>query len=943
MSQNQRLALDYAEKYKILTGRVIFANYTKRRQEVDQGRLLGLHVFPPTNDASIIPRIRDGEVNTTPEELAGYLGGQNIIPVQPITVPDAPTSVSALAGNTRATVSFTAPANDGGSPITGYTVTSSPGGFTATGASSPLIVTGLANGALYTFTVVATNIVGNSAPSSTSSAVTPGPTVPDAPTSVSALAGNAQAAVSFTAPVNNGGSAITGYTVTSSPGGFTATGASSPLTVTGLTNGTLYTFRVVATNSIGNSTPSSASSAVTPSPTVPDAPTSVSALRGNTQATVSFTAPANNGGSPITGYTVTSSPGGFTATGASSPLTVTGLTNGTSYTFTVVATNIVGNSAPSSASSAVIPAPTVPDSPTSVSALAGNRQAAVSFTAPVNNGGSAITGYTVTSSPGGFVAIGSSSPLTVTGLTNGTSYTFRVVATNSIGNSTPSSASSAVTPSPTVPGAPTSVSALGGNTQATVSFTAPVNNGGSAITGYTVTSSPGGFTATGSSSPLTVTGLTNGTSYTFTVVATNIVGNSAPSSASSAVTPNLTVPGAPTSVSAEASNAQAIVSFIPPVNNGGSPITSYTVTSSPGGFTATGSSSPLTVTGLTNGTSYTFRVVATNSIGTSAQSSASSAVRPGPTVPDPPTSLSAVAGIGQATLSFSAPASDGGSPITSYTATSTPGGIILTVASSPVTFTGLINGAAYTFRVVATNSIGDSVTSAGSAPVTPRADRIADNLTTSLAAYNSAPNGVWVKITTTEYGNLRSTTPNNRAGASDTYLTSGSSSSIVSGDQSAIVANAPVLTKAPFIEANNYVFACAIIYRQNIEGTDLRVYTNTDISSWTGFTQLGNVLPATTSGVSGFATNCYVLKRPATTIGTTRGIFSVFTGQTTNSGTGVALVQIPVSGPPVLRYHTFTPGATGGIPNSSTILERQDANISAWQIQALTTIEKLWP
>jgi hypothetical protein len=86
----------------------------------------------------------------------------------------------------------------------------------------------------------------------------------------------------------------------------------------------------------------------------------------------------------------------------------------------------------------------------------------------------------------------------------------------------------------TAPGAPTAVTAVGGNMQARVTFTAPVSNGGAAITGYTVTSSPGGFTATGVSSPLTVTGLTNGTSYTFTVKATNSVGTGAASSASPA-------------------------------------------------------------------------------------------------------------------------------------------------------------------------------------------------------------------------------------------------------------------------------------------------------------------------------------------------------------------------------------------------------------------------
>jgi hypothetical protein len=89
--------------------------------------------------------------------------------------------------------------------------------------------------------------------------------VPGAPTSASATGGNAQAAVSFTAPADNGGGTISGYRVTASPGGLTATGSSSPITITGLTNGTAYTFTVAAQNEAGYGLESSASNSVTPS------------------------------------------------------------------------------------------------------------------------------------------------------------------------------------------------------------------------------------------------------------------------------------------------------------------------------------------------------------------------------------------------------------------------------------------------------------------------------------------------------------------------------------------------------------------------------------------------------------------------------------------------------------------------------------------------------
>jgi hypothetical protein len=94
---------------------------------------------------------------------------------------------------------------------------------------------------------------------------------PDAPTIGTATGGNTTASVTFTAPSNVGGSAITGFTVISSPSGITGTGTSSPVTVSGLTNGTAYTFKVLATNSYGNSVLSSASNSVTPALAIGDA------------------------------------------------------------------------------------------------------------------------------------------------------------------------------------------------------------------------------------------------------------------------------------------------------------------------------------------------------------------------------------------------------------------------------------------------------------------------------------------------------------------------------------------------------------------------------------------------------------------------------------------------------------------------------------------------
>ncbi|WP_338552082.1 S-layer homology domain-containing protein [Paenibacillus sp. KS-LC4] len=179
------------------------------------------------------------------------------------TIPSAPIRPAATAGNGEALISFTVPSTDGGSMITGYTVTANPGGLTATGSGSPIKMTGLTNGQAYTFTVIASNRSGDSPASVATDAVTP-MTYPDEPTGVTATAGNGEATVSFAAPVNDGGSAITGYTVTSNPGGVTASGTGSPIKVTDLANDTAYTFTVIAINEVGNSAASNASVAVTP-------------------------------------------------------------------------------------------------------------------------------------------------------------------------------------------------------------------------------------------------------------------------------------------------------------------------------------------------------------------------------------------------------------------------------------------------------------------------------------------------------------------------------------------------------------------------------------------------------------------------------------------------------------------------------------------------------
>jgi flagellar biosynthesis protein FliR len=574
--------------------------------------------------------------------------------VVPASVPDAPTIGTATTGIASATVSWTAPDFDGGSPLVGYVVTPYVGGvaqpssmFFSTATTET--VTGLTNGATYRFAVQAFNAIGTGGSSAQSDSVTVAPVIPGAATIGTAVFGNGQAVLSWSAPAFDGGSPIAGYEVTPYVGtvaqpSIVFNDTSTTQTITGLTNGTHYTFTVAAFNAVGFGPQSGFSNVVTPA-TVPDAPTIGTATAGNTSATVSWT-PGGNGGAPITGYIVTpyiaavaQTPVPFNSTATTE--TVTGLANGTSYTFTVEATNVAGNSVESGQSNAVTPA-TVPTAPTIGTATGGIAQATVSWTAPSSDGGSPVLGYVVTPFVGFSAKPSTTFPSTattetVTGLTNGTSYRFKVSAINGVGTGAMSAASNAVTPAPVVPDAPTIGSATGGNASATVSWTAPGFDGGASISGYVVTPYIGANpqTPVPFNSPATtetVTGLVNGTTYTFTVAATNSAGTGSSSSASNAVTP-ATVAGAPTIGPATAGAASATVTWTAPVSDGGSPISGYVVTPYVGlatGPSTTFNSTATTqvVTGLTPGTAYRFRVRAINGVGTGGFSTVSNSVTP---------------------------------------------------------------------------------------------------------------------------------------------------------------------------------------------------------------------------------------------------------------------------------------------------------------------------
>ena len=430
-----------------------------------------------------------------------------------------------------------------------------------------------------------------------------------------------------------------------------------------------------------------------------------------------------------------------------SPLTYDDQARGT-YTFRVRATDQAGNvGAPASHTWTIGTTVRAPSAPELDFVNPANASAEVFWFAPLDDGGSAITGYRVRVFEGTSTTVlrtvavaGDLTDVLVTGLTNGTGYSFDVRAVNAVGSGPASARSDVVTPQAplSAPSAPAISTATAGDASATVNWAVPSSDGGSPITGYEVQAHDAGTgAAVGSpqsaagaaTTSLRVTGLTNGTSYRFSVRAINAIGASPASALSNNVTPAVvvTVPGAPTIGTATAGDTNAVVRWTAPANTGGADITAYriqvrtgttvirTVTGVPG--TATSS----TVTALTNGTAYNFRVQAVNSAGIGALSAASNTVTPQGTTtvtaPSAPGILPAAAGVAggavTATANWSPPTNTGGSPIANYQvrAQRMSGGVVVGTTLSalqPATARSLVmtlpvSGASYRFSVRARN------------------------------------------------------------------------------------------------------------------------------------------------------------------------------------------------------------------------------------------------
>jgi hypothetical protein len=581
--------------------------------------------------STVVPGLINGVTHTVTVTVYNAEGlGIETAPlsVTPAARPDLPPTIGAAApGNGSATLVWTRPANTGGQTITGYVVTAyaddvAQAARVLDSPSTSQVLSGLTNGATYTFRVAARYGADTGPQSSPSAPIKVG--APSAPGFQSAQPGNASARVSWAAPTDNG-SPVTGYVITPyigwGPGkSGQVVGPGTSFVWTGLTNGTAYTFKVAAINARGVGPESTTNEVTVGAPTAPAFPR---AVPGTTSARLAWSAPAANG-APIQGYRVTPYVGAvaqptidFHSTATTE--TVTGLVSGTTYTFKAVAYNALGSSPV-----ATWPAVTVgtPAQPAFQSATPGDGSAVMHFMSSVANS-APLTSYTIWPVRNGVLlpaqvfATPSATQLTVAGLVNGATYTFRVAATNAVGMGPYATTNAVVVGTPTAPGF---ISAQPGDGSARVSWLASAGNG-SPVTSYVVTpyvgtvAQPSQIFAPGTAA--VVTGLTNGTTYTFKASAVNAVGPSLP-----ATTPVAVKAGTPTTPGWPAVRAgdRSVVIAVQASAANGSPVTSYVVTPMVGTTalapqTFAGNTTRWTVTGLTNGVTYTFRIVAVNAVG----------------------------------------------------------------------------------------------------------------------------------------------------------------------------------------------------------------------------------------------------------------------------------------------------------------------------------------
>ena len=611
--------------------------------------------------------------------------------------PGSPSNLiaSEIDANGKINLTWTAPTIDGGAAITSYQVYLNKNSGTvwepvASSATTSLLTFAPLKGATWKFRVAARNSVGIGSASNEVTVSSP-KGAPNAPSASVVLSGTDEITLRWSAPADNGGEAITGYLIEKTVDNVwtevtTATADARSFVEKRGGPGVRTAYRVTAINSIGSSPASAVVNIQVPYDKA-DAPIGVAAVLDSTftKVTISWQAPEKTGGSPISAYYIqVSRDGGSTwssvasTNAAARSLTVTAAPKGTSAKYRVVAYTLAAYGNYSAGVSVEIPS-TVPGAPRSLAAkVDASGKINVTWLAPVDNGGSAITGYKVERLIGGvwtLLTTATTTSLVIEKEAPGSVVELRVSSVNAIGASPIASMKTnfPYIKSEAVVGLSTTITA----SSVLLAWSAPANTGGSAISYYVIersldkgaTWSTFNIQRTGTAYSAPVP--TKGTSVKYRVSAYTLLGKGV-ATETELISTALTVPGAPT-ISTKGFNIDGTynVTWRKPFDNGGTDITGYVVEKFVGGSwtkLAELGASVLTVNIARDlpGTWVGVRISAVNSVGASVPSSQWNYMIPALRASAPQQVAVHSVGANMVNVSWQAPASLGGSALSQY-------------------------------------------------------------------------------------------------------------------------------------------------------------------------------------------------------------------------------------------------------------------------------------
>ncbi|QOX63706.1 S8 family serine peptidase [Anoxybacterium hadale] len=617
-----------------------------------------------------------------------------------IAVPAVPAGLTAsITGGSQCTVRWSSVSGAVSYDI--YRATSAAGTYTklTTVTGTSYLDNGVTTGSSYWYKASAVNAMGASAQTSAVSVKIAAPGVPAG--IITSVTSSTQCVVKWNAV--SGAVSYDIYRAASATGTYTklANVTSASYTDNGLTTGSAYWYRISAVNALGAS---AQSGAVSVSMAIPGVPAGLTTgVTSSSQCILKWSAASGAVSYDI--YRATSATGTFTkiGTAAASSYTDSGLKSGTSYWYKVRSTNALGSSAQSSAVSVTMGIPTVPSGLTA--SVTGSSQCTIKWSAA--SGAVSYDIYRATSSAGTYTKLATVTATSYgdNGVAAGSAYWYKVSAANAMGAS---AQSGAVNVTIAIPGAPSGlITSVTSSSQCTVKWSGV--SGAVSYDVYRSTSSAGTYTklTTVTGTSYVNSGLTAGSSYWYKVSAVNALGASAQSGA---VGMTIAVPSVPSGLAVSVTGTtQCTVKW-----TGVSGAVSYDVyraTSASGTYTklATVTTNSYINTGLTSGSSYWYKISATNAMGTSAQSGAVSVKLAIPGIPAGVTA--SVTGSTQCTLKWSAVA--GAVSYDVYRATSAAGTYtkLTTVTANSYANSGLTVGATYWYKVSAVNALGSSAQS----------------------------------------------------------------------------------------------------------------------------------------------------------------------------------------------------------------------------------------